>query len=159
MYKKTGQSSHYLPRKGSYSTVPHRNGRVDVLPPSARAPLFDIAVQITDANGRLEELRRERDSIKGQLHSLGRVDQLRQKLGSQGSELERSAKLQREIARLESEMKTLRRRSNELKSIVAGGASVSLEGVFMRLARVELPDNQFDILERKAREIVRRAKQ
>jgi len=49
MYGKTSKSSHYIKRTGSYSTVPHAGGRVDVLPPSAKDMVFEQFLERRDA--------------------------------------------------------------------------------------------------------------
>lgn len=159
MYKRTGNLTHYLPRKGSYSTHPRRNGRVDVLPPGARTPLYDIATQISTANEQVEALRKRRDGAKEKLHSLSRVDQLRAKVGSSGSEASRVRQLEDEIAQLDAEMRRIRRRSNELKAIVAGGPDLRFEVIFTRLARAELPDDLYDAISAQAHAIIKRARE
>lgn len=68
MYRKTAKSSHYLPRTGNYSTVPKRNGRVDVLPPEAEEQVFgnlkerrEILIQkVKSAQLKLTELNAEK---------------------------------------------------------------------------------------------------
>lgn len=67
MYTRTAQSTHYLKRTGSYSTVPHANGRVDVLPPGASEPIFGdlrerraaLVDKVHEAEKNLGELRNE----------------------------------------------------------------------------------------------------
>lgn len=41
MYKATTEATHFLPRTGSHSTKGSRTGRVDVLPPEAKSPIYD----------------------------------------------------------------------------------------------------------------------
>lgn len=158
VYGKTTKSTHYLPRKGSYSTVPKRNGLVDVLPPSARVPLYDIGAQIVDATERLQALRAVRDAAKEQILSLSRFDQLRGRVGSRGSECDTIKRLQAEVAHAEEQMTCARKRAGELRAIVSGGSGVTFESVFVRLARAELPDYLYRALEQKASHIVRVAK-
>ena len=59
MYKRTGESAHYLPRRGSYSTVPHRNGRVDVLPPEMQQAITN-AERLATALGALTDLQSQK---------------------------------------------------------------------------------------------------
>lgn len=157
MSKAVTKGKHWLPRHSQYSLHGHRTGRVDVLPPGAKTPLYDISVQIDDAAQRLDSLRTQKDALNAQLHSLSRFDQLRDKVGSRGSEADRVSRLEREVARVEAEMRSVRRRSGELKAIVAGGNNVTFEAVFIRIARAELPDDIFDALSLKAKAIVARA--
>jgi hypothetical protein len=159
MYKRTGNLTHYLPRKGSYSTHPHRNGRVDVLPPSAKTPFYDIATQISTANAMVESLRQQKVAAEKKLHEFSRVDQLRAHVGSRGSEANKIRQLQDECARLDDEMRKVRRRTNELKAILAGGRDLRFEVVFLRLARAELPDDLYARLENQANDIIRRARE
>lgn len=157
MYEKTAKSAHYLPRKGSYSTVPHRNGRVDILPPDAQLPLYSIAVQISDGEEQVGALRERKKACEAELHALGRIDLLRDKVGSRGSEKPNIQRLRNEISRLEESMRAKRRWINELKAILSNGQKVSFEDVFVRLARVELPQDIYQAIESKARLIVSRA--
>ena len=66
MYSKTAKSTHYLPRTGSYSTVPKRNGRVDVLPPEAEEQLFG---ELKDRRGRLIEKVKAAQLTLSKLHA------------------------------------------------------------------------------------------
>lgn len=157
MYKKTSESTHYLPRRGSYSTVPHRNGRVDVLPPEAGMPLYDTATQLVDANNRLEQLRKEQEDIQRQIYSLGRIDKLRSNLGSSGSEKTTIAVLSAEEKRIDHERQKVKKKIRELKSLLGGQNTVSIEQVFMRLSESELPPDVFATLKSKAYSIFSKA--
>lgn len=158
MFKRTWNQPHFLKRAASHSTKGARTGRVDVLPPEARTPLWSIAAQIETAAERVEKLRAERDAAKEALHTVERFEQLRSKVGSGGSEEARIKSLRLRIEQLETEMRRSRRRVNELRAIVAGGADLSFESIFVQLARVELPDDLYDSLAEKAGLILRRAR-
>lgn len=159
MHKRIAKSAHYLPRKGSYSTVPYRNGRVEILPPNAQIALYDIAVQISDGEDRLLELRENKKSLEKEIFTLSRVDQLRDKHGSLGSEDKRISKIKKAIDEIETKMRRLRRQLGELNSIISDGPKISFENVFMRLAQIELPTDTFDLLAFKTKRIMDRARQ
>ncbi len=73
MYSKTAKTAHYLPRTGSYSTVPHRNGRVDVLPPGASLETFDdFKEQLQRVISRIEQLKEKRDLLSAELNAEGK---------------------------------------------------------------------------------------
>lgn len=70
MYQRTAKSSHYLPRTGSYSTVPKRNGLVEVLPPGASLETFDdFKEQCQRIVDRIEDLKREKDLVGAELNA------------------------------------------------------------------------------------------
>lgn len=158
IYSKTAKSAHYLPRTGSYSTVPHRNGRVDVLPPSAKVELYDAATQISDLSARLDALRLEREHLAARVFSLARVDKWRDRVGSRGSEGQKLATLTAEGDRIDAERRAIRKRIGALKSLLGGGPSPKLETVFLRLAEAELPGDVFAELHARAAAIVARAR-
>lgn len=158
VYRKTAKASHYLPRTGSYSTVPHRNGRVDVLPPDAGMPLYDAATQLAEAINRLEQIHKELEDVRRLKHSLGRIDKLRSRVGSDGSESRRVAELDAESARLDREGQLVKRRIGQLKSLLGGSKGASVEELFYRLAEHELPAEVFAVLVSKARSIYDKAR-
>lgn len=159
MFKKTWNSPHFIARTASHSTKGKRNGRVDVLPPQARTPLYDIATQISNANAHIESLRQQRTAAKEKLHSLARFDQLRNRVGSRGSESNKIRQLEDECKYLDEEIRKHCRRANELKAVLAGGPDLRFEVVFLRLARIELPDDLYTRLENQANDIIRRARE
>ena len=74
MYGKTSKSAHYLPRTGSYSTVPHRNGRVDVLPPGAS----DLTIEdYEERRERLKKLLAAEQVKMAELNALSASNQMR----------------------------------------------------------------------------------
>ena len=71
MYKATTEAAHYLTRAASHSTKGFRNGRVEVLPPSAKAPIYDdltsrrakLLAMLEDSTQQLKKIQLERDSL------------------------------------------------------------------------------------------------
>ena len=159
MYKKTTNTAHFLPRTGSYSTHPHRNGRVDVLPPNAKMHLYDIATQINDAQERVVTLKNERDALLNEIHFLRNVDKLKDKVGSGGKEEGRISDLHQRCDQLDNEIGQTRRKINELKSFVSGGGRMTYPEIFCRLARFELPGDVFEVLSSKAGAILQLTKE
>lgn len=138
--------------------MPHRNGRVDVLPPDAKTQTYDIAIQIEDAASRLKDLRAAKDAAEAQIIALSRFDQLRARVGSRGSEGAKLTKLKRDAQSIEQEMKRVRKRAGELRALIAGGAAITLETAFIRIAREELPEDLFMALFTKAELIATKAR-
>ena len=64
MFKATTNNAHWLPRTGSFSTHGQRNGRVDVLPPSAKTLVY------ADIEERRNELIRKLHSVKQQMEEM-----------------------------------------------------------------------------------------
>lgn len=158
MYKKTSNQTHFLPRRGSFSTHPQRNGRVDVLPPDAKMHLYDVALQIADGERRIESLRHDREEKQNRVHSLRGVDRLRGKMGSPGSESSQINKLLEECGRIDNEIKRSRSHINQLKRFVSGRKDMSYGDVFMRLAELELPHDIYEALSQRAHQIMDRVR-
>lgn len=158
MSKAVTQGRHWIPRQAEYSMYGQRNGRVDVLPPSAQTPLYDVALQLSDAKERLERLRAKLHLAQAESHRLRRIDQLRDSLGSGGSEQRKRRAIEQSIVDLEAEMSRVRRHMGQLRGLLGATPNLTLETIFLRLAQTELPDEVFDHLLFKARAIVARAK-
>ena len=159
MYKQTSNSSHFLPRKGSYSTHPQRNGRVDVLPPNAGMQIYDVATQINDAQERIKILKAEREALLNEIYFLRDVDKIRDRVGSSGKEEKRIAVLHQRCNHLENEIGQTRRKINERKAFVAGGGRLTYLEIFCRLASLELPHSVFELLSTRAKSIERLTKE
>lgn len=155
MYKKTGTSTHYLPRKGSYSTHPKRNGRVDVLPPEASEALYDCARQIADAHARIDQLRQEREKLTDRGHGLRRVDDLRSRFSStEKAPLPIRADIDARIKTIDEELAALRKHAGSLKALLAGGGVATFEDAFHRIASAELSHGVYETLAKKARMVL-----
>jgi hypothetical protein len=158
VYKKTGQSAHYLPRIGSYSTVPHRNGRVDVLPPGAEMPLYDVGAQLTDALAEIEQARARRELLEARRFDLVRFDDLRSKLGSRGTEKDELSRIDAELSAIDASLKSLRLRASKLRRLLSGDERLSVESIFFRLAEHQLPHDVYSRLVAQAQSIFGRTK-
>lgn len=155
MYKKTAKSAHFLPRKGSYSTHPHRNGRVDVLPPSAVEPLYDCAAQIADATRQLDQLAMKRDTISQSAHGTARLLALSHKLCTHAPRQSTATyDFDRELRQVDEQMAALRRHIGSLKHLLAGGSVKTFEEAFHRVALAELSAYVYEELTAKARVIL-----
>jgi hypothetical protein len=151
MYSKTAKSAHFLPRKGSYSTHPHRNGRVDVLPPGATDQLYDCASQIVDATAQLDRLRITRDDISQRAHAATRFDALRRRLCTEAvaPSTVRDG-IDRQLRQVEEEMAALRRHIGSLKHLLAGGGVKTFDEAFARVAKAELSASVYESVAAKA---------
>lgn len=159
MYSRTAKARHYLPRTGSYSTVPHRNGRVDVLPPQARDALYSIASQIDAGQSRLQELRAEKAAIQLDLDELRHLDAMRLKVATterNRAPNPRIASLEARIRELDSEAKRIRAHVAQLNRLASGGQKMSVEVAFYNVARAELPQDTWEKLNATAEAIARR---
>jgi hypothetical protein len=160
MYKKTAKSSHYIPRTGSYSTVPHRNGRVDVLPPSARQSLHGIADQIADGKERIRVLRAEKLQLENELTDLERKDALRLRWHTNEKFRERNPEIEmkrRRIDEIRSEIRKLNVHVSDLNALVSSDRVLSIEGAFFAVARARLDHSVWIELKAMAEDIVARA--
>ena len=127
MYSKTAKSSHYLPRVGSYSTVPHRNGRVDVLPPEAR----DAELTYLDCKEQIETL------VAEQLKCEARAKDLHRQLAiSQPKELfHRLAKAQQDVGK---RLQSLQQNMRELRQLGRAACDHAFAVVFFHVAKMRL---------------------
>lgn len=155
MYSKTAKSAHYLPRTGSYSTVPFRNGRVDVLPPNAQMQLYGIAQQIADGEVRISTLTKEKEKAEAELHSATGFDRLRAKHMSDYRPADGAHKARIRVTQIDAEIKAEKARLSELRAIASGSRKFSVESLFMKLAEAELPHDVYESLLKEAALIVR----
>jgi hypothetical protein len=161
MYSRTSKSAHYLPRTGSYSTVPHRNGRVDVLPPGATEALYGVAGQIEDGRKRLESLRAEKAALKDELADLRPKDALRLKWVTSDREARpspRIGEIDARVSEIEAEAKRLRTHVAGLTQLLSSGQRVTIEDAFYRIAKAELPEDVWRRIQVIAESIVSRAR-
>lgn len=155
MYKKTGKSHHYLPRKGSYSTHPKRNGAVDVLPPEAREPLYDAASQIEDGERRLHELNNQRDALVEKLALSKGIERLQQK---HAARTDGPADFHNRLASIDQEIATLRKHVGALRALLRGSGVATLDQAFMKIAAAELAEDVYKNLAAKAQRILNAAR-
>jgi len=156
MYRKTAKSTHYLPRKGSYSTVPHRNGRVDVLPPEAEEPLYDVANQIEDGRSRIEILTEQKQSLTEELRLLDGVHGLQLRHSRDIGESRKAIRLRADISAINETLKNTRKHIGQLVALTGSSKQTTFESAFVQIAKVELAVDTFEKISRKAVAITRR---
>lgn len=153
MYKKTYQSRHYLPREGSYSTHPKRNGRVDVLPVGAQEALYDTATQIEDGEYRLQMLKIERDSLAEKLQFSRGVHRLQAKHVGAADSKSASA-IHVRLQEVDQEIGQVRKHVGGLRSLLKGGGAATFDEAFVRVARAELAAEVYEALTLKAHRVL-----
>ena len=127
MYGKTSKTAHYLPRTGSYSTVPHRNGRVDVLPPEAR----DAELTYLECKEQIDTL------IAEQLKCEARAKDLRKQLEiSQPKELfHRLSKAQQDVGK---RLQSLQANMREVRQLGRAACDHAFAVVYFHVAKMRL---------------------
>lgn len=144
MYGKTGKSAHYLPRTGSYSTVPHRNGRVDVLPADSKEALFDPMDTLRQLQKRFSELRQERDALTAEIEPLARMDELKYRHMTDRGQIRPNPKIAPLVARrkeVKAELKKIDSRIQDIEQTFKAGEQRSFENAFVQVAKLRLsPD-------------------
>jgi hypothetical protein len=156
MYGKTAKTAHYLPRTGSYSTVPHRNGRVDVLPPGASLPTFDdFQEQLKIAEARFAELIRQRDLISAEISAEGKrwnakwlAESKKRYIKPSENPLpalqERKKEICFELDRINATKSDIKRMIARLQAPARQKAAMHFANVFVDTARLMLPKDVFD---------------
>jgi len=140
MYSKTSKTAHYLPRTGSYSTVPHRNGRVDVLPPSARES--EIAHQ---------ELRSQVNALKQELEkNRVRLTEINASL-AETMDWSSYARAESERANLAKRIHAIEMNLRDLGEIVQQSSQLVFANAFVKVARARLSQPAYDELAREAK--------
>lgn len=157
MHKKTIVSAHFLPRTGSYSTHPKRNGAVDVLPPHAREALYDISAQVDAGEARVRDLVIKKDHLFDKLQFRRRVQGLQQK-HSGNMDASEAQTLHLQIQAVDQEIGQLRRYINSLRALLKGAGVSTLEQAFTRIAEAELSPDVYGKILDKARRILAAAK-
>lgn len=158
MYKRTQNATHFLPRTGSFSTHPHRNCRVDVLPPDAHEPLYAIETQMVEARARLEQLREQREQLVERSYYLRGIDRLREKFSHAREHAQVRDGIDVQIRQIDEGMARVRKHLGSLQSLLSGMGCDTVERAFMRIAEAELSGEVFERLASKARRIVAAAK-
>lgn len=156
MYGKTGKSSHYLPRKGSYSTVPHRNGRVDVLPPSATIALYDIAPQIDLLLAQQAALDQQLELLRAELTADGKRFHAARLAAGPGKYMKRPQTLvdaDAKYQKLKLNRSDIIERVRVLRGLISGQArekrearGLRFERTFHDLAKCSLPEDVYQSL-------------
>lgn len=169
MFKKTWDGQHFLAIAGSHSTKGARNGRVDVLPPSAHdATYWDAESRRAAIQARIREVEldrrqiRERQANSAQQFNVA-VGYLKS-FGPQGLN-----KFPREIiaaairdSELYRELKALQAESGKLRRFCSDGRGADSDGsipqLFMSVAEVVLDKDTFEKIhdEAKRRQTIRK---
>jgi hypothetical protein len=156
MYSRTSKNHHFLPRRGSYSTHPQKNGRVDVLPPDARESIYAAAEQLAALDERLNLLNIKKDDLHESLHRAQRLQQLQDKLTGSSSQNTISG-IRREVEIIEIDIRRVKESRSRLLEVISPSKKVTLETAFYNLARVELSEEVFQRLSIEASRIVARS--
>lgn len=154
MYGKTGKSAHYLPRTGSYSTVPKRNGHVAVLPVSAKEPLFAdlkgrkarLSIDLADARKNLQAAKRARRELEPAFQEWSIYSQRAKQAGkaltrplSLSNAIEAVEDAGRKVAAIESEISKINRVANPKRFKHLAWAEI-----FVDVARLMLDEAAFE---------------
>jgi len=158
VYKKTVKGHHFIPRTGSYSTHPHRNGRVDVLPPDAVESLWDVADQIAGLEERLETLHQHKRELQLATHHAARLTQMQAKVtGGAMQTNPREVELRRDCEATERQIFLTRYNLNELKhALNPRDRKLTSDAAFVVVARLVLDHDVFQSIEQKAERLIAR---
>lgn len=158
MYKKTAASHHFIPRLGSYSTRPHRNGRVDVLPPQAVESLWDVADQIAMLEARLASLQEQRCDLQLALHRADRLAQMQARLsGAAVQPNPHEAQLKMEFERIERQLIVTRVSLTDLNTALnPRSKQLTTDAAFVIVARLELDHDIYQSIAQKAERLIAR---
>lgn len=146
MFKRAGESQHFIPRKGSFSTRGSRGGRVDTLPPEAQ-PHEQAFLELRRQYEGLERQRREIHADRERLFAERR---------NPATSAARSKEIRGELQQLEGKHHANKSERSHLRRTLKYAGLLPFAIVFYYVAERRLSDDLFKELDRETRELMGR---